>query len=267
MLDTLAGVPERLLAAMRYSTLGGGKRLRPAMLLFSNQMFQETPGAALLSACAIELVHTYSLIHDDLPAMDDDDERRGKPSLHRAFDEATAVLAGDGLLTLAFEVMARAGREYALPADVIVEAILEIALAAGVQGMVAGQMLDMIHGPSSNVTDVLRIHDSKTGSMFVASLRLGALLGGCSAESLKAITDYGRHFGRLYQVADDLSDLGGNGSECMRASYPRVAGVTAAKRHATEQASMCLAALSSFGDCAWWLVDLVKQVLSKVVDT
>lgn len=258
-----AGVPERLREAMAYALFTGGKRLRPAMLVFTNQMFKEKQ-AAYLAACAVEMVHTYSLVHDDLPAMDDDDLRRGKPSCHKAFDEATAILAGDALLTLAFEVMSSL-QDHGVPPLVACLATRELARAAGWRGMVAGQALDMELTRQATAEQVQRMHDLKTGCMFVASLRLGGLIGECTDEDIEALSQFGRHFGRLYQAVDDLEDMGAHSSDLERSSLAHSVGVQATRDYIQREACFARQSLLRFKDKAWWLAQLIDSVTAKVI--
>jgi len=200
-----------LQAAMRYSLSAGGKRLRPILCISTGLLFGLKQEHIMPFAAALEYIHTYSLIHDDLPAMDDDDMRRGKASCHKAFDEATAILAGDGLLTDAFSLMANVGTQSGIPATAILKAIKEVAGAAGSLGMVGGQALDMEYTnkppemqPIQN--ELLYMYTLKTGALFHASCVSGALLGNASAFELEAIQDYAINIGKAFQVIDDILD-------------------------------------------------------------
>ncbi|MCA9752335.1 MAG: polyprenyl synthetase family protein [Gemmatimonadetes bacterium] len=192
---------------MRYSLLAGGKRLRPAICFAACEAAGGTPEDALPAAVALELIHTYSLVHDDLPCMDDDDLRRGRPTCHIAFDEATAVLAGDALLTLAFEVAAEGGAE----------AVVALARGAGAAGMVGGQVLDLAAenaGAALGLDGLERIHDGKTGALIIASLEVGRVAGGAGgAEVANLLAEYGALIGRAFQVADDCLDVTGTAAE------------------------------------------------------
>ncbi len=263
ILDSKSRVPDILRRACRYAVIGGGKRLRPSMLLYANQMFVPHE-AALRAACAVELVHCYSLVHDDLPAMDDDDMRRGKPSVHKAFDEATAILTGDALLTLAFDLMAGL-TELGTPPELALRAVGELSDAAGWHGMVAGQVLDMTTRPGSCEARVVEIHDNKTGMLFIASLRIGASLGRSDEKSLVALTEFGRQFGRLYQVADDIADFGDPGQESIRATYPSAVGIEKALDYVLALEQKCHACLQMFDERGWWLRQLASEVARKVV--
>ena len=238
--------PGRVHAAMAHAVLGGGKRLRPYIVIKSAELFGVREAEAMRTACALELVHCYSLVHDDLPAMDDDDLRRGRPTVHRAFDEATAILAGDALLTLAFEVLA----DPATHADGAVRAALvaELAKAAGAAGMVEGQMRDLTaEGRFSDdgrplalgEADVLALQAMKTGALFRFAAVAGAILGGAPGEDRARLSRYGAALGRAFQIADDLLDeesdsaaMGketGKDRDAGKATLPVVIGVEAAR--------------------------------------
>lgn len=191
----------RLEESMNYSLEAGGKRIRPALTLATCQMLGGNVTKALPFAAAVEMIHTYSLIHDDLPAMDDDDMRRGKPTNHKVFGEATAILAGDGLLTAAFSQMVQAE----LPAEVVVRGVSVLARCAGPDGMVGGQALDMGTIPRS-VSELDTIQSKKTGALLVAACRLGALAAEASDETLKQVTNYASTLGRAFQIRDDILD-------------------------------------------------------------
>ena len=248
-------LPPRLKESMLYSLQAGGKRLRPVLCMSTAAMCGLAPEKVLPFAGAIEMVHTYSLIHDDLPAMDDDDLRRGKPSNHKAFDEATAILAGDGLLTDAFYVMS--GLD--LPADRVLAALREFALAAGSSGMVGGQEWDMIFtGMDSIGLDQLRLmHAMKTGAILRASCVCGALLAGADDDALKAIGDFGAALGVAFQIADDILDVvsdtetlgkpAGSDEEQGKNTYPKLVGLEKSRELARGYADSAQAALSRFG--------------------
>jgi farnesyl diphosphate synthase len=198
--------PPRLIAAMRHAALAGGKRFRPFLLMESARLFGVAPDASVVAAAAVECVHTYSLVHDDLPAMDDDDLRRGVPTVHKAFDEATAILAGDALLTLAFEVLA--GEEAHPDPGVRADLVGTLARAAGIGGMAGGQMLDL--QPEADTPDeaaIALMQSMKTGALIAASCELGAALGQALPEARVALRAYGGALGRAFQIADDLLDV------------------------------------------------------------
>ncbi|MGJ0392214.1 MAG: polyprenyl synthetase family protein [Methylocystis sp.] len=203
--------PARLLEAMRYSSLGGGKRLRPFLVIESARLFGVEGASALRTACALEMIHCYSLVHDDLPAMDDDDLRRGRPTTHKAFDEATAILAGDGLLTYAFDVVA----DPATHGDANLRAALVLALAraAGLGGMVGGQALDLAAETAAmplTIDETLQMQAMKTGALLRFAVDAGAILGGATPGQAAALTRYGKALGAAFQVADDILDAEGD---------------------------------------------------------
>jgi farnesyl diphosphate synthase len=207
--------PEKpLFAAMRYACLGGGKRLRPLLVLESAALFDVPRERALRAAAAVEFVHCYSLVHDDLPAMDDDDLRRGRPTCHKKFGEATAILAGDALLTLAFEVLA--DPETHPDAGVRVELVRALASAAGPQGMVGGQMFDLEaeqNGRAFTLPDITRLQAMKTGRLIGFACEAGAILGSATAGQRAALNAYARDLGLAFQIADDLLDAEGSEAE------------------------------------------------------
>jgi farnesyl diphosphate synthase len=198
--------PARLVAAMRHGVLNGGKRLRPFLVMESAALFSAAGEAALRVAAALECVHCYSLIHDDLPAMDDDDLRRGQPTVHRAFDEATAILAGDALLTLAFDILADDATP--LPAERRAALVLALARAAGAGGMVGGQMLDLAaEHTSPGENDIIRTQAMKTGALIRFACEAGALVAGAPAGDRERLAEFGAAIGLAFQLADDLLDL------------------------------------------------------------
>jgi farnesyl diphosphate synthase len=207
--------PERVLfEAMRYATLGGGKRLRPLLVIECAHLFDVPQARALRAAAAVEFVHCYSLVHDDLPAMDDDDLRRGRPTCHKQFDEATAILAGDALLTLAFEVLAHP-ETHPDPA-VRSELVTALAAAAGAVGMAGGQMFDLAaeqNGRSFSLADITRLQAMKTGRLIGFACEAGAILGTASGDRRAALARYARDLGLAFQIADDLLDAEGSEAE------------------------------------------------------
>ncbi|HMI97708.1 MAG TPA: farnesyl diphosphate synthase [Micropepsaceae bacterium] len=212
LLPRPAGPEARLLEAMRYATMGGGKRLRAFMVLQSGRLFGVDRRALGRVAVAVECLHAYSLAHDDLPAMDDDDIRRGKPSLHKAFDEATAILAGDGLLTLAFALIA--STEAHGDPFVRCELVAKLAAAAGHGGMVGGQMMDIsAERNQTELPEITRLARMKTAALFTFCCEAGAIMGKASGPARQALTAYGQELGLAYQIADDLLDLEGNSAE------------------------------------------------------
>ena len=217
--------PQRIHEAMRYSTMGGGKRIRPALCVAAFTAYKADWKPVLPVAAAVEMIHCYSLIHDDLPAMDDDDFRRGRPSCHKQFDEAIAILAGDALLTLAFEVIARSKH---FPSDHILRVIAALAAAAGSSdGMIAGQVFDL-EGESSPVTgeQLEAIHRSKTGALIGASVWIGSYLGGAPDADLARIRNYCDRIGLAFQVIDDILDAtDGQNRDEGKATYPGIYGL------------------------------------------
>ena len=234
LLPSSAAAPEKIHQAIRWSIFAGGKRFRPALLLAVGQAFGAPIKMLIKTAVAFEMVHTYSLIHDDLPAMDDDDLRRGRPTCHVRFDEATAILAGDALQTLAFQTIAR---DEELSPETRVALISELARAAGTpEGMVAGQAFDMeAETHQVNSAQLEEIHRLKTGALIVAAARCGAIIGGSSVDELAAVTSYGSHLGLLFQITDDFldvtataEDLGktpGKDARSNKATYPALHGL------------------------------------------
>jgi geranylgeranyl diphosphate synthase, type II len=265
--------PPRLAEAMRYSLLGGGKRLRPILCLLAAEACGADQGLAMPSACALEMVHTYSLIHDDLPAMDDDDLRRGRPTCHKAFDEATAILAGDGLLTLAFEVVARHTR----PTSAIADCVRALAEGAGPSGMVAGQMADLEaegRGRDDATIEALEaIHRRKTGALLRASLKMGGIVAGADPATLRALEVYGHAVGLAFQIVDDLLDVEGDeaklgkrvnkDSELGKWTYPGLLGVEGSRARARALAVEAVEALNAFGARGTTLRDLAMDLLER----
>jgi geranylgeranyl pyrophosphate synthase len=231
--------PRRLHSAIRWSVFAGGKRFRPALLLAAGQTFGARVDDLIRSACALEMIHTYSLVHDDLPSMDDDDRRRGRPTCHVKLGEATAILAGDALQTLAFQTLAEDQR---LAPGLRVKLIAEIARAAGTSaGMVAGQALDLAAESRDVDGDELeRIHHQKTGALICAAARCGAMIAGANDAQLAAVTDYAINLGLLFQITDDLldvtataEDLGktpGKDARARKATFPSLYGIDATRK-------------------------------------
>ena len=250
--------PKRLMDAMRYSSLGGGKRLRPFLVVESSAVFGVPRDAALLAGAALECIHCYSLIHDDLPAMDNSDLRRGRPTLHKTTDDATAILAGDGLLTLAFDIITR--DEIHKDATVRLSLARALARAAGIGGMVGGQMLDLAgegrFGDREPV-DVARLQQMKTGALLRYGCIAGALLGQASQNDYQALDDYGRALGEAFQIADDLLDIEGDaaalgkpaGADAAlgKTTFVTQLGIDGAKKRVRDLLAKADEALSVFG--------------------
>ena len=247
-----SGASSRLLHAMRYSAIGAGKRLRPFLVMESAKLFNV--GGALRVGAALECVHCYSLVHDDLPAMDDDDLRRGKPTTHKKFDEATAILAGDSLLTLAFEILA--APETHADANVRSELILELAKASGKDGMAGGQMLDM-EADASSLEQIMRIQNHKTGALFRFACEAGAILAGADRSPLRRYAD---DIGLAFQITDDLLDLESTQEKLGKATQKdsvkgkatiaSLMGRDAARNKAQDLVGSAVAALQPYGDAA-----------------
>jgi geranylgeranyl diphosphate synthase, type II len=256
-LDTLLPAaelePRRVHQAIRWSVFAGGKRFRPTLLLVTGQTFGTPVELLVRPACALEMIHTYSLIHDDLPSMDDDDLRRGRPTCHVRFDEATAILAGDALQTLAFRTIAQ---HDVLPADVRIRLIKELSTAAGTpEGMVAGQALDIeAEAREVNRGELDQIHKLKTAALIIAAVRSGAIIAKATDDELRAVTNYASHLGLLFQIMDDLLDvtateneLGktpGKDARSSKATYPGLYGVNETQTAAANAHRAARSALS-----------------------
>jgi farnesyl diphosphate synthase len=276
VIDRLIVVPEgleaRVFDAMRYATLAPGKRLRPFLVLASAQLFAVARRSALQAAAAVELVHAYSLVHDDLPAMDNSDLRRGRPTCHKAFDDATAVLAGDALLTMAFEVLAQPDT-HGDPA-VRCELVAALAQAAGAAGMVGGQMIDLIaeHRPDLDMGAITRLQRLKTGALIAFACEAGAILGKSTSESRLALRGYAHDLGLAFQIADDLLDVQGSAGEtgkpvgqdeaAGKATFVSILGVERAQAQARLLVAQAIRHLELFGEKA----DLLRQAARFVID-
>ncbi len=248
--------PERLAEAMRHGTLSGGKRLRPMLVVETAGMFDVPETDAMPVAVAVELIHCFSLVHDDLPAMDDDELRRGKPTVHKAFGEATAILAGDALHSHAFAIIA-CDTTHPDPA-VRAALVCELAAAAGAGGMAGGQQLDLIgeRGEFSE-KDIARMQQMKTGALIRAAVRMGARIGGADPEAFAALTRYGEAAGRAFQLADDILDVTATPEQMGKATHKDSArdkptlvariGLEAARRHLGDQIHYAISALTPFG--------------------
>jgi len=276
-------MPEGLHESMHYSLFAGGKRIRPSLAIAA---FEATVGPARFSevkdilpiASAIELIHTYSLIHDDLPAMDDDDYRRGRLTSHKKFGEAVAILAGDALLTAAFTLMSDPDLNRAVPSDILLSVIHEVGIGAGSLGMVGGQFVDMAYQGKSSPRAVSEkilayIHTHKTGAMIRASVRIGALLGKAGLAGFESLTLYGEKIGLAFQVADDILDVEGTEKETgkrvgkdgarEKMTYPAVIGLAESKRLAENLTKEAVEALSSFGPEADPMRSLARFIIDR----
>ncbi|MGE5610017.1 MAG: polyprenyl synthetase family protein [Bacillota bacterium] len=266
--------PSKLMEAIRYSLLAGGKRLRPTLVLetyraCAGQQKSGSYASALAAAGAIELIHTFSLVHDDLPAMDNDDLRRGRPTNHKVFGEAMAILAGDGMTTMAFEVLAMDATP-ALSGRLVVE----LASASGPEGMIGGQVLDMEGEHKTLSLEQLReLHRRKTGALLTASCRLGAIAAEVSEAKLNAMTAFGQHLGLAFQIVDDLLDVTSTPEQMGKAThkdaakgkntYPVLLGMEASRKEAAAQLQSALNALSVFGENASALRTLARFVVER----
>ncbi|MDP8214724.1 MAG: polyprenyl synthetase family protein [Candidatus Euphemobacter frigidus] len=260
--------PMILHRAMRYSVLAPGKRIRPILCLAACMAVGGKEEDALAPACALEMIHAYSLIHDDLPAMDDDDLRRGRPTLHRAFNEGTAILAGDALLTLAFEVVAVAKR---LTDRQVRQIITELAIGAGHRGMVGGQQADLnAEGKTITPEELKYIHSHKTGALLVASVLCGAIIGDAGPKQMVHLKKYGQANGLAFQIKDDLLDIEGKSAKlgkstgqdkkAEKATYPSIWGIEASREKLKEATATAFALLESFGEEAEPLREIARFI-------
>lgn len=265
--------PEAILEAMRYSLLGGGKRLRPILVIAAAAIFGAPAERVMPAACALEMIHTYSLIHDDLPAMDDDDLRRGRPTNHKVYGDAMAILAGDGLLTLAFEMLARQAAVAGVEPKAALRVVAEVASGAGSAGMVGGQVLDIAWETKGAEGETLAlIHRLKTGALFRAALRAGAILAGATEADLALLDAYAHHFGLAFQIQDDVLDVVGDTVKTGKAvgrdqkhdksTYVRRFGLDGARQMARAEVAAARAALAPFGARA----EILGRLADFVVD-
>jgi len=271
-----SAAPPRLLNAIEYSLTAGGKRLRPALVFecwkacrLTRSESSASSRSASASAAAIELIHTFSLVHDDLPAMDDDDLRRGRPTNHKVFGEAMAILAGDAMVTLAFEIIATDAEAASVPA-----LVRELAWASGPEGMIGGQVLDI---DSENVAlkleQLQRLHSMKTGALLTAACRLGAISAGAGDDALAAVTAYGKHLGLAFQIVDDLLDVTSTPEQLGKATrkdagkgkntYPSLLGVEGSRRDADSQLAAALKSVDQFGSQGDVLRALARFVVQR----
>jgi geranylgeranyl diphosphate synthase type II len=278
-LDTLVPsakmFPTSVHEAMRYSLFAGGKRVRPILAVAAAEALGAKTSGLLPLAGSLELIHTYSLIHDDLPAMDDDDFRRGRPTCHKVYGEAIAILAGDGLLNLAFEVLSDPRRTEAVPAKRLIAIIKEIGTASGVLGMVGGQVVDMeSEGKDVDLPTLEYIHTHKTGALIRAAVRVGALYAKASERRLRALTRYGELAGLAFQIVDDILDITGKreeigkdiGSDLKKGkrTFPSFYGLEESRLRASEVADKAIYALRDFDRKADPLRELAKYIVKRV---
>ena len=263
--------PATIHRAMRYSLFAGGKRLRPILCLAAAEACRGRINDALPLACAVECIHTYSLVHDDLPSMDNDDFRRGRPTCHKVFGEGIAVLAGDALLTIAFEIVSRAkpGRRYDMST-----LLREIAVAAGSQKLIAGQVADLeAEGKALTVPALRYIHERKTSALLCCSVRLGGMSGNCSSAQLQALTDFGYHVGLAFQIIDDILDItqtseqlgktAGKDTQAQKATYPAIVGLEKSRHIARQLTDRAFRALKPFRGKAQALEALAAFLLKR----
>jgi geranylgeranyl diphosphate synthase type II len=269
---TAPAAPPRLIEAIAYSVMAGGKRLRPTLIMESAIACGGTEAsrqAALVASAAMELIHTFSLVHDDLPAMDNDDLRRGRPTSHKVFGEAMAILAGDAMVTMAFELLAED-----LPPALAAPMVRELAHSAGPAGMIGGQVLDM-EGENHhlNLDQLQQLHQMKTGALLIASCRLGALAAGASAAQLESLTAFGRYVGLAFQIVDDILDQTSTPEQMGKATkkdvakgkntYPSLLGLEARRVEAAAQLDLALSALAPLGANANGLRAVARFVVER----
>ncbi len=257
--------PQVLSKALRYAVLEGGKRLRPILVLASSEQVNGKTHKVIAAACAIELLHTFSLIHDDLPCIDNDDLRRGKPTLHMVYGEGIAVLVGDALMALAFQLLAQAGN---------LQILSEVAQAIGRQGMIGGQIADLeAEGKKIKLSQLEFIHKNKTAALIKASIRAGAILGGANPKKLKALSEYGEKIGLAFQIIDDILNVEGKeekigkkvGSDDLKkkATYPKIVGIQKSKKLARKLTQEAKASLKNLPD-GKVLQELADFLLSRI---
>ena len=268
--------PRTLNKAMQYSLFSGGKRIRPILALATGEAVGARPTRILPFACALEMIHSYSLVHDDLPAMDDDDLRRGKPTNHKVFGEAMAILAGDGLLTEAFRIMAQGALRRGQNQTAALQAIWEVAAGAGMAGMVGGQVADIEAERKKPTRKIVEyIHTRKTGALLRASVRVGARVGGATSRQFAQLDTYGTAVGLAFQVTDDILDIEGGiektgkrtgrDAELNKATYPAALGMKKAKQYARELLDDALTGLKTFGPKAEPLRQIALFVVGRAV--
>lgn len=265
--------PAEISRAVRYSVFAGGKRLRPLLTLCAAEIYGVPRLHAMPVACALEMIHTYSLIHDDLPALDNDDYRRGRLSNHKVHGEAMAILAGDALLTLAFETLAAEAPAY-FPAATVVQLVEELGKAAGMAGMIGGQVVDLLSEGKEVHADVLDyIHRHKTGALITCCIRSGAIMGGAPIEDLRRLTSFAQNMGLAFQIVDDILDITGDekvlgkrtGADIDRkkATYPALFGLQAAEKKAAELLAAAENDLEPFGESAQSLYYLAQKLVHR----
>ncbi len=263
-----------ILQAMRYSLFAGGKRLRPILCLAAAEAVGGESPRVMFCACALEMIHTYSLVHDDLPAMDDDDYRRGVPTNHKVFGEGLAVLAGDGLLTQAMVLLTTHAHVASIEPGRVLSASHAIMRAAGYEGMVGGQAADLLaERQEPDLATVQMIHAKKTGALITASVQAGALLAGGDEQQVQTLVRYGRRVGLAFQIADDLLNLSGDAQELGKATgsdeargkmtYPAVLGPAQARQAGLQLVEEAMALAAGLGQAAWPLVELARYIMQR----
>jgi len=274
-LGRYAVAQQTIFRAMHYGVFPGGKRIRPILTLAAGALFGAPVNRSMPFACAVEFIHAYSLIHDDLPALDDDDLRRGAPAAHKVFGQGMALLAGDGLLTEAFHLMADREATGSVEPALALALILELARAAGVMGLVGGQALDLeAEEKAADLATVEAIHVRKTGALILAAIRIGARLGGATDSDLGKITRYGEYLGLAFQIADDILDareetqMHGESAhkEQKKATYPLVVGIVQARERLSEVMQLSLGALEPYGARALPLAAIARHVAARALD-
>lgn len=273
LLDEWRGAPKKLIESIRYSLQSGGKRIRPALLLEAEHACTGAPPsrAAIIAAAAMEMIHTFSLVHDDLPAMDDDDLRRGRPTNHKVYGEAMAILAGDAMVTMAFEILAtRTGSPAAA------RLIAELTGHAGPEGMIGGQVLDMAgENESLSLQQLQQIHRMKTGALLICSCRMGAIAGNATDAQLDALTRFGQHTGLAFQIVDDILDVTSTSEQLGKATnkdahrgkntYPSLLGLEESRTEGRRQLQSALDSLNPFGASGEGLRTLAKFIVDRQV--
>jgi geranylgeranyl diphosphate synthase, type II len=266
--------PHPIHESMRYSVFAGGKRLRPILAIAAYELAGRHDKEILPPACGLELIHTYSLIHDDLPCMDDDDLRRGQPTNHKVFGEGIAVLAGDALLPLAFECFLGRGMTGPVPLATLSQIARRVAYAIGTMGLVGGQVMDITQASNDRLLSTIETTClMKTGSLIQVSLECGALLAEADSKSIEALSAYGKSLGLAFQITDDILNVVGDSQKMGKAiktdashqkvTFPELLGIEAARRHALEWNRRAKQAIASFGESAWILHELADYVIER----
>ncbi len=260
-------IPSILHRAMRYAVFSGGKRIRPILTLFGEELYTGGYTQAIPAACGIELIHTFSLIHDDLPALDNDDFRRGKPTCHKAFSEDVAILCGDALFAEGMRLISYEGVNWSVPKEKMIKITDIITQTLGSRGLVGGEMMDLLsEGKNISYEELLFIHIHKTADLIRASLEIGAVIGGMEGEPLDSLSKFGEEIGVAFQIKDDILDVEGNealmgkpvGSDKKnkKATYPLLFGMDRAKKELYERVDRALGYIEGFGERAWFLKEL-----------